>query len=805
MLSFRLIPVVTVVAALMSACPVSAEDPGLPCPGPSWTIVKHETPSVMWVGETVPVRVRVRNTGTATWSATTEDRLSYHWRNADGSVLRWDGPRIELPRPIGPGEEVELEARIIALADPGLRHLEWEMVRDKVCWYGPPAVGERPLFPIRTLWRFTFWVTVLVILAAVVGLGGRWLARAKPRLSWWLAAWVPVAATWLACAAQGCVFSELSSISLWPGGGWLMTSACVLPALLVALLPVRQRRWASVAVVALFGLLLFSDMLYLRYFGSIATIGALASVGQLHQVGDSVRSLMRLSDSWMAGPLFAVLLLALLVVRPPVVERPVDRSRRWAWALGVLACVLVSLPSLWVARGILRDRAGRDQVFSLKMQAVNWGAGPVHLVDLGTSLRSLAGKRKLDQVARSEVAAFYRAKPERKQAQQYFGAASGRNLILIQAESLQEFIVGARVNGQEVMPFLSSLRKRAAYFPWIFHQTGHGRSSDGEFATLNSLLPNPHGAAAFLNANNRFVALPGVLRDHGYETLSAHAFERGFWNRAVLHPRLGFSRSLFERELGKGEKIGWGLADGVFFSRVAPVIDALQEPFFAFLITLGLHHPFEGFPDTHKSLQLGRLEGSQLGNYIHSMHYLDGCLAEFYNGLDKAGKLRNTVVAIYGDHDSGLWPTPDLLEMAGLAIGDTTAVIRLRRVPLFIALPDGLLAGDVAVVGGQVDIAPSLLLLLGIESPASFLGSPLLPGRTAITSLLFNGATDGTLAYVPPVADLWKEPMCFLLVSGQPRPVEECSALRQAAERQSRIASIVLEYDLAADLTAGLL
>jgi len=237
--------------------------------------------------------------------------------------------------------------------------------------------------------------------------------------------------------------------------------------------------------------------------------------------------------------------------------------------------------------------------------------------------------------------------------------------VLIQVESLQQWVIGARVGGAEITPFLNGLRNRALYFPFVFDQTGQGRSSDGEFAVLNSQHPLDRGAVAFRRPGNRFVTLASTLRQQGYATFSAHPFEKGFWNRGVLHPRYGFERMLFRDELGPGETIGWGLADGVFFDRMVKALQQQRAPYFAFLITLGLHHPFDLFPDRHKALEVGPLKDTPLGNYIHAMHYFDASLAAFVAELERTGVLSNTVVALYGDHESGLLVDEPLLKLAG--------------------------------------------------------------------------------------------------------------------------------------------
>jgi phosphoglycerol transferase MdoB-like AlkP superfamily enzyme len=263
---------------------------------------------------------------------------------------------------------------------------------------------------------------------------------------------------------------------------------------------------------------------------------------------------------------------------------------------------------------------------------------------------------------------------------------------------MQGWVLGARVDDQEVTPFLNSLARRSLTYTQLADETAQGMTSDAEYAALNSQLPLGQGAIAFLRADNHFLTLAHVLQGSGYATLSAHPFKKGFWNRAVIHPRYGFDRSLFAEELGPGRVIGWGLADGDFFTRMVPELAALPRPFFAFLVTLSLHHPYDHFPDDLKQLDLGRLEGSNLGNYLHGMHYLDRSLARLFADLAAADLLEHTVVAIYGDHDSRLPLGPDLLRLAGIAetpVASAALSVQLDRIAGVITLPGGQVRGDV--------------------------------------------------------------------------------------------------------------
>jgi arylsulfatase A-like enzyme len=226
---------------------------------------------------------------------------------------------------------------------------------------------------------------------------------------------------------------------------------------------------------------------------------------------------------------------------------------------------------------------------------------------------------------------------------------------------------------------------------------------------------------------------------------------------------------------------------------------ALPRPYFTFLITLGLHHPFDLFPDRHKVLDVGEIAGTPLGNYVHAMHYFDASLAEFIADLERAGVLADTVVALYGDHEAGLGPDPRLLAIAGMDAHDPSAPARLRRVPLFVLVPGGRLVGEVPVVGGHVDIAPTLLALLGLDAPASFLGSPLAPGHDG-----FAVCNDGTTAsasriFVATGRDVPSEGACFGFPEGGAQPLAECGELARRGREELSASRFVVIHDLASE------
>jgi len=92
-------------------------------------------------GTAVTVEVNVKNTGLLSWPAGGDQavRLSYHWFDADGHTVMWDGARAVLLHDVPPGEAATL---VVDLRAPGTRGsyvLAWDMVKEGSGWFSASA------------------------------------------------------------------------------------------------------------------------------------------------------------------------------------------------------------------------------------------------------------------------------------------------------------------------------------------------------------------------------------------------------------------------------------------------------------------------------------------------------------------------------------------------------------------------------------------------------------------------------------------------------------------------------------------
>lgn len=714
-----------------------------------------QTPRILHAQQEITVPLTITNSGLRAWDPE-HVHVSYHWlwivprelARRSRTVPYQDGIRTELREAVGPAGQMAVQGRLLAPSFPGLYWLQWDMVAEGVTWFAQvsPRQPRQLVVVLPTLDGLATPLPLITAIAGIWAVGavrrGRHAGSPERMRARSLLAFAMFAdALWCAATLFAKPVLLVREALLEPTGtayGLIMVTA-VAPVLLCLTLPARRVRAGALLACGVLGsLVILGDALYYWFFGDVLSASAIFAARQTGQLWSSIHSLLTPRLIWLLLDIPFAMWLTFEVASSRSHEAsggtlradvPPSRGSGGATRGGgsrttrltaAIALVMIIAAAAVPAAAVLR-RGELEQMFRNRAVMEQLGPFGYHAYDVWTYLHGTLFRPAATQAEVDDARAWFAERaPLRAGTGPYFGAARGRNLIVVQVESMQDFVVDGRVNGQWVMPQLRSWTADSVRFTNVTDQTSEGRTSDAEFASLVSLVPLDHGAVAFRFPGNHYVGVPRVLSEHGYATLSAVPFESGFWNRRVMHASYGFQRSLFEPDFDLTEQIGWGLNDRDFLQQMVPRLIRLSRPFAAWLITLSLHHPFDDFPERHKVLKLGALERTSFGNYLHTMHFFDQALEDFRGALERAGLLDDTLLVVFGDHDAGF---PRSAGLAGtIGIGTDAAAWELNdRIPLLVKVPGPVSArptGAVPVAAGQTDVAPTLLALLGID-PAS--------------------------------------------------------------------------------------
>ncbi|WMX55486.1 LTA synthase family protein [Peribacillus sp. R9-11] len=455
------------------------------------------------------------------------------------------------------------------------------------------------------------------------------------------------------------------------------------------------------------------DIWFYRYYSTPITSYMWMQKSNLNGLGESIFSMVEVKDA------------VFLLVGVPIAESFVKKIYPLKAMALVPAVLFLMIAGLKPVKNIFIDQVDITRRYEANTFLRSWGPIGHHVLDTYAFFVD-SGKNEMSSEEKRAVSNYFDKK--NKQDSTYFGSLAGKNVIIIQVESLQAFPLFQKSSGQEVTPFMNKLAKDGLFFPHVYPQTVFGNSSDGELIVNTGLYPLKQGATFFRFPYNDFPSLAKELKKIDYQSYAFHGDEENFWNRQHAYPALGFDDYISIEDMQQDEIISMGLSDRSFFKQGYDYLKDKQNPYYAFFVTLTSHVPFS-LPADQITLkpEVGK-EGSYLTKYYEALHYTDSAIEEFVKNLKENGKLKDSVIVIYGDHD-GLF-VKDKHEVEGyygIKISDEEWIEKYMPIPVIIYQED-IQGRTIDKVAGQVDILPTLYDLLGIQS-SSFFGETMLNGE----------------------------------------------------------------------------
>ncbi|WP_195571640.1 LTA synthase family protein [Paenibacillus sp. 1001270B_150601_E10] len=577
-------------------------------------------------------------------------------------------------------------------------------------------------------------------------------------------------------------------------------------------LPSRWRPLVLFVMNLLLTFLLYADLVYFRYFQDFITIPVLQQTGQVGELGGSIAALL----SWKDLYFFLDWLLLL-----PLCIREMRAIRRTSY-LNSRASLHFHKPS-WGLRFLRRSAAGLVSLavggmllfYPIHHATTTWAKGLFDGNWWSASLYNITGiygfhgydiaryaedhwlnNKRLseDQVHQIEVW-FEEHQDQLAGPKATFGKYKGSNVIMVQVEALENIVIGNKLNGQEITPHLNQLLKESLYFNRFYHQTGQGRTSDADFSVQSSLHPLPAGSVFTRYPKHQYDVLPTILKENHYTTGAYHAYEAGFWNRNIVYHEFNYDSFMSKKDYAMDDPLGWSLSDASFFRQSLERMKKEQAPFYSFMITLSSHHPYTMPKQLHK-LSVDPYEGTIFGNYLQAVHYADEAIGSFIEELKESGLWDQSIFILYGDHDNSIPDKEPVEALLGQPISDLKMRETKQQVPLIIHLPDGAEAGTYDRVGGQMDVAPTILHWLGIDaSKMHFMGSHLQNEQAPLVVLRDGSFTNGNITYLPSPDGIVENGTCYDVNTEDILSAAACSPLQQKASSELQISDWLITYN----------
>jgi lipoteichoic acid synthase len=294
-----------------------------------------------------------------------------------------------------------------------------------------------------------------------------------------------------------------------------------------------------------------------------------------------------------------------------------------------------------------------------------------------------------------------------------------------------------------------NLMKEAGRGLIVDHFYAHvGRSSNSLAALLLSVYPKLN----FRDFTEEYprverTSLATVFRERGYRTAFMTPSDMSWAGWQSFLPARGFDDVRDQHALSCSPPVSsWGVEDRCLIEGLIAFIQRdPARPFFAVGWTQQTHHPYEPSPDVPVVDLLGEREPSpdayDLNRYLNVLHETDRQLERVFDALRAAGIADDTLVAVVGDHGQAFgYPHDSYLQ-------GRTAYEEDIQVPLLIWWPRRYRSPQRApIVGGHVDLAPTIAELAGVPPAPDWQGRSLFDPQHAPRAYFYVAQDEFKLA-----------------------------------------------------------
>ncbi|WP_418679246.1 LTA synthase family protein [Alistipes communis] len=267
------------------------------------------------------------------------------------------------------------------------------------------------------------------------------------------------------------------------------------------------------------------------------------------------------------------------------------------------------------------------------------------------------------------------------------------NVVLFLVESFGRSTVDERVGGEPVAPEFQRLKGEGVYFDNLFANSV--RTDRGTVAVLSGFPAQTKMSVMKLPVKSqRLPSIARSLRREGYATSFYYGGDLNFTNTASYLYGTGFDRLTWQKDLHFDAPTSkWGYADDVVIDAFTDHVlaeAASQRPFFAAMLTLSSHEPFD--------VPFAKFDDPML----NAMAFTDASLGRFVERVRQTPVWNDLLVILIADH---AYPYP-----YGIANSDALR----HRIPMLWLGGAVRRPAVVETYGSQSDLAATLLAQLGI-------------------------------------------------------------------------------------------
>ena len=303
---------------------------------------------------------------------------------------------------------------------------------------------------------------------------------------------------------------------------FLTTMICVICAL-----PNRGRTITTIVVDILLSIILFADNVYHTYSSSVLSVAQMMNLQYGEEIMDTLPMLIQ------AKEILYFLDFLLIIVLLCAKALKIHKRAKTKWRTKI-AKVLVGMIAIALFFKIDVDfiEKTKEDPFNKDMQVKKSTIYGYHISDIENTINI---KKQAKYTSKEVLLTDYEKLKEEydenygKTNYDIQGIAKEKNVIILQLESIQNFVINKEINGKEITPIEISN---------MFMQS-YSSTADSEFSTVTSLYPMENGMSYSRYYTNTYDDIFTMFDNEGYTTSYMHGNYGFFWNRENVYKTFG--------------------------------------------------------------------------------------------------------------------------------------------------------------------------------------------------------------------------------------------------------------------------
>lgn len=500
------------------------------------------------------------------------------------------------------------------------------------------------------------------------------------------------------------------------------------------LLPKKGRNIAGIIMNILISILLFADNIYYSYSSNVLSVLQISNLQYGEEIMSTLPLLLKLPQIlYFIDILTLIILIATSIIKIEKGKKSKTKFIVCRTIIGIICMIFFIILSINANSKVLEDPYNRDTQIK---------KGTIYGYHISDILNAMLGSKQAKYDNKNDMMKEYNVLKDEyneKYGESYIDIKTtmeGKNVIILQLESIEEFVLNKTINGREITPNLNKFINENIRLSNMFMQS-YSTTADSEFSTVTSLYPVENGMAYSRYYKNNYDDIFKMFHNKDYTTSYMHGNYGNFWNRTNVYNNMKVDYiELKDKFLDISENIMGYLSDELLYKQAVQKLKEYDNPFISYVVAASSHTGFtlDGLQDKSKvNINVGKYKDTFFGNYLESVNYADYAFGIFIQELKNASLYDNSVIILYGDHNGLDMYNNEMIEFLkelDSNLTDTDIKLNYIRVLAGMRIP-GINNLRIDKPVSKLDIKPTLAYLCNTEEGVS-LGTNMLAKKDFI-------------------------------------------------------------------------